>query len=479
MSVLNGLKPQKVFEYFEKISAVPRGSGKTEKITEFCVDFAEKRGFRYLSDKTGNVVIFKNGSAGRENEEPVILQGHTDMVWEKAENSTFDFENSPLELKTDGEWVWANGTTLGGDDGIAVAMCMALLESEDISHPPLEVVFTVDEETGMGGAKGLDCSALKGKRMINLDSEDERTLWAGCAGSARVDVLLDGKTIPASGKPFKLKVSGLHGGHSGAEIHKGYANASKVLGKVLGAIAENEELMIESVNGGTMDNAITRESKCDFYLLTDERDLNKTVDEWRKKLGIMLSLTDPGFTLTLEEREGGGRAFNASSTAKIIGLLCELPSGVVAMSEEMPELVETSLNLGITATAGNRVRFGFLVRSLKNKRRDELVKQLETIAGIYGAEFEIGSVSPAWEYNENSSLRETMKKIYPAVFGRECNVTVVHAGLECGIFCGAIDGLDCVSAGPDIVDIHTPGEKLSVDSVNRVWDYLLEVLKAL
>ena len=474
---LSGLKPEKVFQFFNEISMIPRGSGNMEKISDYCCDFASARGLGFVKDDYCNVIIYKSGSAGRENENPVILQGHLDMVCEKTADCAIDFEKDSLDLAVDGDFVFANGTTLGGDDGIAVAYCLALLDSNNISHPPLEVVFTVDEETGMYGAENIDVSHLKGKRMINIDSEDEGTLWVSCAGGGRVDVEASFEPVSAGGTVCEIVLCGLHGGHSGAEIHRGYANANKLMGRVLKEISGSVDFALVSVNGGTMDNAITRESRSKIVISSESEALFKVVNRLNSQLQKEYKSTDPNLTLKIRGCDDEKNCMTKADTSKVIDMLCEFPCGVIAMSKEIDGLVETSLNLGVLKTENNNVSFTFLVRSSNNSERKKLTEELLSVAEKYGARTNVHSEYPAWEYKKDSVLQNVFADTYRDVYGKAMNVTAIHAGLECGLFCGKIEGLDCVSFGPDIFDIHTPQEKLSISSCARTWEYLLEVLK--
>lgn len=475
MNVLRNIRPEKVFEFFEEISAIPRGSGHNDAIKEYCENFAKQRNLRYISDEAGNVIIFKDASADSKSDEPVIIQGHLDMVWEKDEKCNINFETDGLELCVDGDYVFAKGTTLGADDGIAVAMCLAVLDSDDICHPPLEIVFTADEEIGMLGAVALDFSPLKAKRMLNLDSEAEGTLWVSCAGGVRADIQLDVTAENNENATYKIAVSGLHGGHSGAEIHKGYANANKVMGRLLGMLKDKTDFNIVSIDGGTMDNAITRDSVC--VIKSDCDNIVEYVASAFEKIKSDYLSADPDIAVNVTAFEADSSAMNKESTEKAVALLNELPSGVIAMSKEIDGLVETSLNLGILKTENGKVRYSFAVRSGVDCEKDKLASRLVEIAEKYNCKIELYSSYPAWEYKKESELREKMADIYKEMFGTEMTVTAIHAGLECGLFCGNIKGLDCVSFGPDMLDIHTPMERLSISSTERVWNFLLRVLE--
>ncbi len=475
MKILKGLKPEKVFEYFESISAIPRGSGNTEKIRGYCADFAKQRNLKFICDDFGNIIIFKD-AVNSKSTEPVIIQGHLDMVWEKNDECGINFETDGLELCVDGDYVYAKGTTLGGDDGIAVAMGLALLDSDDISHPPLEIVFTSDEEVGMTGANGIDCSVLNAKRMINLDSEAEGTLWVSCAGGVRADIGLSVEYIENTKLVYEVVVSGLHGGHSGAEIHNGYRNANKIIGELLKKLSEKISFNIIDIGGGTADNAITRYSRCVIATNDNiETEFKDIADEITEKIKD----TDPDAEITIIKTEDCFKCMTDNSTKAVVSLLNDLPSGVIAMSKEIDGLVETSLNLGIMKHSDGMFNCSFSVRSGVDSEREKLTDKLKDIADNHSASINFYSAYPAWEYKKDSELRDLMADVYKDVYGKEMTVTAIHAGLECGLFCGKIKGLDCVSFGPDIFDIHTPCEKLSISSTERTWNYLLKVLEKL
>lgn len=475
MRVLNSINPEKVFGFFEEISAVPRGSGYNDKIKEYCENFARQRNLKYISDDAGNVVIFKDASTDCKSTEPVIIQGHLDMVWEKDDSCNINFKTDGLELCVDGDFIYAKGTTLGGDDGIAVAMCLAILDSDDICHPPLEIVFTADEEIGMLGAAALDFSPIKSKRMINLDSEAEGTLWVSCAGGVRADISMPVSYEENENQTYIISVGGLHGGHSGAEIHNGYANANKVMGRVLEMLSEKVDFNIVSINGGTMDNAITRDSVC--IVKSSNGMISEYVSEIYNIIKKDYVSADPEIFIRAEKTDGIKSAMSSDSSLSVVRILNELPSGVISMSKEIDGLVETSLNLGILKTENEYVSFGFAVRSSIDSERDALAEKLKNISAKYSCDIDLHSQYPAWEYKKESKLREIMSVIFKDMFDKEMTVTAIHAGLECGLFCGEINGLDCVSLGPDMFDIHTPKERLSISSVERTWNFLLRVLE--
>ena len=468
--MLEKLKPAKVFSIFEDLCRIPHGSGNMEKISRYCEQFAAERGLWCCRDALHNIIIKKPAFAGYESHPPVILQGHLDMVCEKEADCDIDFLHDPLRLNTDGEFIWAEGTTLGGDDGIAVAMILSVLDSDTLPHPPIEAVFTVDEETGMYGAKGLDCSLLSGRTLINIDSEDEGVLTAGCAGGARVEITLPLKRAPLEKDCVKISVGGLMGGHSGAEIDKGRLNADKILG---GLLSRLDGLRIVDLHGGLKDNAIPAAAECIAYCDSDAAAIAAAYQN------EAATATDPGLSITVTACGAFSHAYTAETSRTAAELLSALPNGIIAMSSDIPELVETSLNLGILYIKDDTLCASFAVRSSKNARKSALCDSLKSIAGRYGAGYSSHGHYPAWEFRQNSRLRGIMSDTFLSLYGRSPTVAIIHAGLECGLFSDKIPGLDAVSFGPDMRDIHTPRERLSVASAERTYRYLCEILKNL
>lgn len=478
--VLSGLQPERVFYWFEEICKIPHGSRNTKQISDFLVRFAEQRNLRCIQDDTNNVIIFKNGSADYEDHPAVILQGHIDMVAEKTPDSPIDFTKDGLDICTDRETIWANGTTLGGDDGIAVAYALALLEDADIPHPPLECVFTVDEEIGMEGAEALDTSVLKGKILINADSEDEGILTVSCAGGATSSLLLPVEIKPAEGKGLHIYVDGLLGGHSGQEINKGRANANIVMGNLLDKLLKQLPFRLVYVRGGQKDNAIPRYHMSKIIVAENRiDDAVKAVDDIAKELLAALPKTETQATITSEVCPCRGKAMDIASTRKVIGLLNAVPNGVQKMSADIEGLVQTSLNMGILKTEGELVTMTFSVRSSVNEEKQELIAKLRQAGEQFGAEYRQSGEYPAWEYRKESRLRDIMVDTFDELYGRKPVIEAIHAGLECGLFCDKIEGLDAVSFGPDMQDIHTTREHLNVASAARTWDYLLAILEKL
>lgn len=476
---LAGLEPASVFGYFEKICSIPHGSGNTKAISDYLVSFAKEHGLAYIQDELNNVLMFQDGTPGYEDHEPVILQGHMDMVCEKSPDCSIDFAVDGLDVTHDDTCVFANGTTLGGDDGIAVAYCLALLSDPTIPHPPLEIIITVDEETGMYGADGVDLSMFKGKRMINLDSEDEGIFTVSCAGGARAGIRLPLSRHAVYGPCIKLTVDGLVGGHSGMEIDKNRANANKVMGMFLDEIKKRMPLCLTAIGGGSKDNAITRSCTASLVAMGMELEqINDIAASLQEK--IRTEYAEPNAVISADNIDAlGGNALSTQDTDKIIGLLCAAPNGVQAMCADMPNLVQTSLNMGIVKMDADSFTMTFSVRSSVNQEKVDLLKKLEDLAGMYGAEFSSTGDYPAWEYRAESVLRDTMVAQYRQMYGQDPQVVSIHAGLECGLLGQKIDGLDAVSIGPQMHDIHTNRERLEIDSTRRVWEFLLAVLKAL
>ncbi len=476
--VLKELEPKEVFHYFEEICNIPHGSGNIEKISDYLVNFAKERNLFYIQDELKNVIIIKEASKGFEGAEPVIIQGHMDMVAVKTPESKLDMEKEPLQLAIDGDYVYARETSLGGDDGIAVAYALALLDSEKIEHPRLEIVLTVDEETGMEGARGIDLSMLKGHRLLNLDSEEEGIFLTSCAGGARVNCELPLKWEEAEGTLYEVSIRGLLGGHSGAEIHKERGNSNSLSGRLLTECADGTEYRIVGIEGGLADNAIPRETKAEVLVLKNEDVFEENIRIFEEKLKKELESKDPGVQIFTEKKEHAKRkGFSKECSHKAASLLFMLPNGVQAMSMDVAGLVETSLNMGIVETKKETFRIEFSVRSSIESAKEALIKKMEVITGLCGGSCKVSGSYPGWAYRKNSPLREMMIRVYREMYKKEPEIQAIHAGLECGLLAEKIPDLDCVSLGPDMKDIHTTEEKLSISSVKRVWEYCIEVLK--
>ena len=475
---LAGLEPASVFGYFEEICSMPHGSGNTKIISDYLVKFAQEQGLEYIQDQLNNVIIFVPGTCGMEDHAPVIIQGHMDMVCEKDADCPINMDTDGLDIAHDGQYIFAKGTTLGGDDGIAVAVSMALAADKSIPHPPLELVITVDEETGMFGAAGIDLSMLKGRMLLNIDSEEEGIFTVSCAGGARSTIHMPITRKAVYGPAVRLVVGGLQGGHSGVEIHKNRANANKVMGEFMGRVLEKMPLCLVSFVGGSKDNAIPRTCEVNAIALGMELEsINAIAAELQAE--IRANFAEPEATVEAFNADAlGGNAISAEDTAKLVSLLREVPNAIQAMSDKIPGLVQTSLNLGV-AKLGEEFSLTWSVRSSVNQEKQDLLAKLRSIAESYGGSYTQVGEYPAWEYKEDSVLRDTMVKVYTEMYNKTPEVVAIHAGLECGLLGEKLPGLDAVSIGPEMHDIHTSREKLGISSTRRTWEFVLEVLKAL
>lgn len=458
---------ERVLEFFAEISKIPRGSGNTDGISEYCVNFAKKRGFEALRDGFNNVIIKKPAAKGCEMAEPVMLQAHLDIVCEKEDGKIFDFASDPIELTEKDGWLTANGTTLGADDGIGVAMIMAVLDSKDLLHPEIEAVFTTDEEMGMDGAIGIDLSGVQSKRLINLDSETADTLTVSCAGGCIAKCFIPLSETAFEGKVYRIGVDGLLGGHSGVDIDKGRANANMLLGRILYSIGD---YALCSFSGGDKHNVIPTAAeaviKCGF-------DPREKVSDILKEIRCEYGSCDSGIAAECCEIAGDYAAFSSEAA----DFLTAVPNGVFSMSNDIPGLVRTSLSLAVVKTNGGFLECEFFIRSSSESEKEYLKNKISVISKHFEGKTVFDGEYPAWEYNKDSALLKTMTDTFVGMFGFEPKIEAIHAGLECGIFCGKIKGLECVSICPDILDIHTPNERMELKSLEKAWNYFTEVLK--
>lgn len=478
MERLSGSEAKEVFRFFTEICAIPHGSGNVERISNYLAAFAKSRHLEYVQDEMKNVIIIKEAAAGYEAEEPLILQGHMDMVAVKKPGCMKDMTREGLDLETDGDWLYARDTSLGGDDGIAVAIMLAILDSEEIAHPRIEAVFTVDEETGMDGARAIDLNICRGKRMLNLDSEEEGIFLTSCAGGARFHGCLPVEEEKMVGYQYRICVGGLLGGHSGGEIHKERGNSNCLAGRLIYECRKKADVRLISMEGGLADNAIPRQTQLVIAVKKDETAVfEEMLQALTAKVKKELEVKDPGFAVSIQDRtEGVFDVLTAESSRKAAFLLLVLPNGVQSMSADIPGLVQTSLNLGILKLADGRMQMDFSVRSSVGSQKELLLDKLKALLASQGGTWEVSGDYPAWEYKKDSVLRDKMVAVYQEMYQRMPQVEAIHAGLECGILSGKIENLDCVSIGPDMKDIHTTEEKLSISSVERVWKYVLAVL---
>lgn len=487
MGALESLQPSKVFNFFEEIAAIPHGSKNTKLISDYVVSVAKRHNLKYIQDDSNNVVVYMDACftgtdlSDTNDMDTVILQGHLDMVCEKTDDSDFDFSCEGLRLNVEDGFLKAEGTTLGGDDGIAVAYMLALMDSDDIPHPPLELVFTVDEEIGMLGAQAFDMSTLSGKKLLNIDSEDEGHLLVSCAGGATATLHFPILRRGAQGDKYRIVVSGLKGGHSGVEIDKGRANADIVLGKLLQSIFFVDDTMrVITVRGGLKDNAIPVKAEA-FIVSKNETEVKAEVSRFLEEYRESYKDADPDLSITIEKVNVNSDVYPLDEAANLSFVMAygSLPNGVIKMSEDIEGLVQTSLNLGIMDTFSEEITLSFSVRSSVNKEKEALIDELAAIVQSAGGTMTVEGEYPAWEYKEESKLRDVMTAKYEEMFQEKMVVEAIHAGVECGLFVDSIEGLDAVSFGPNIYDIHTPKERLDIASTERTWNFILAVLKDL
>ena len=481
MGILSNLEPKKVFQYFEEICAIPHGSGNVEQISDYLVAFAKDRNLFYIQDEAKNVIIVKEATAGYEQQPAIILQGHMDMVAVKKPEATIDMAKEGLKLQIEGDLISADGTSLGGDDGIAVAYALALLDSKELKHPKLEVVITVDEEVGMDGARAIDLSMLTGKQMLNLDSEEEGIFLTSCAGGARIYTYLPYATVQTTGIMYRISVEGLLGGHSGAEIHKERGNSNILMGRLLYELTSQMPVCLDDVKGGLADNAIPRQTVATVVVAQEEEEkFRDVILNFEKEVKAELSTKDPDFGMTVVcMGEEEGTYVDSESTAAIASYLMALPNGVQAMSADMPGLVETSLNLGIMEMnlSEQELVCEFSVRSCIESAKQALMHKVSAVTELAGGSYSISGDYPGWAFRVDSPLREKMIAVYEEMYKEKPEVMAIHAGLECGILASKIEDLDCISFGPNMKDIHTTEETLSISSTKRVWDFLVRFLE--
>ncbi len=478
MEVLSHLEPKRVFYYFEQICNIPHGSGNIEAISNYLVEFAKENHLEYMQDEWNNVIIIKEATPGFEHKTGIILQGHMDMVAVQTSSSTIDMGKEGLQLEVEGDFVYAKETSLGGDDGIAVAYALALLESNEYVHPRLECVFTIDEETGMDGARNIDLSMLQGRELINIDSEEEGFLLTSCAGGGRVKTGLSGTLESMTGSCYEVTLTGLKGGHSGVKIHKGRGNANYLLMRFLFELTDDFSIGLYEIEGGSKDNVISKECRAIICINDVEEDVfAKRCKAYEMDLCKEYAQIEDDIQVLCKKKDYGTyQVLVGSEYKKVCALILNQPNGVQSMSGTIEGLVETSLNLGVLHLNRGVLRAQYSVRSSVSSAKEYLMKQMSLLVEQLGGTVTVDGLYPAWEYKEVSPLREKMQKVYRELYGKEMVVQAIHAGLECGLLAEKIPDLDCVSIGPDMEDIHTTKEKLSISSVERVWEYLLRVL---
>lgn len=482
MKKIENVKFDRIFYHFEQISKIPRGSGNEKAISNYLLDFGKSLGLECIQDAALNIIIKKPASIGYENAPAVIIQGHMDMVCEKNSDKEHDFEKDPINLVVKGDYIYADRTTLGADDGIAVAYAMTLLEDNTIEHPAIEVLLTTDEEAGMSGAMALQPHYINGKIVLNLDSEEEGKLLVSCAGGIRTKSILPIEWIDKKNDTiaYNIVIRGLKGGHSGMEIHLGRGNSNKLMGRLLKNIDKELDFNLVSLNGGSKNNAIPRESSS--IITVSQKDERKLLDIKRRvceELKNEFSKKDPNLRVhLLEVEESVDKVFSDDSTKKAVDLLYMYPNGVNTVSSDIQGLTESSTNLGVVTTLENSIEYDSTARSSVSSLKDEIVTRSKCITEILGGKLVTESSYPEWPYKTDSKIREVCKDVYERMYEKTPEIVAIHAGVECGLFKEKLgNDVDMISFGPDIIDIHTPNEHISISSVERCYEYLLEVLK--
>lgn len=478
-SAIEGLKPELVWKYFAEISKIPRGSKNETAIINYVMNVAKNLGLEAKKDKIGNIAVSKPASPGKENIPVVVLQGHLDMVCEKNKDKVHDFTKDPIELVREGNIIKANGTTLGADNGIGVAISLAIMEDKSLQHGPLEFLFTVDEETGLTGAQNLEPGFLKGKILINLDSEEEGALYVGCSGGQDTigTLPVQFEEPPSNYANLVISVSGLRGGHSGLDINAGRANALKLLNRFLWNLNNTMDLRISKFEGGNKRNAIPREAEATVCVPKDKVDYLKS--EAKNYESIFRSeyiKSDEGVKFSISETSIS-RVLKKQDSDKLLNLVYSLPHGVIAMSSDIPNLVETSTNLAIINFTENNIVISTSQRSSVASSKKDIVSQVSSVFRLSGAKVENTDGYPGWKPNLNSKILSVSILVYKNLFGREPEVKAIHAGLECGIIGERFPGMDMISMGPTLEAVHSPDEKIYIDSVEKFWKYLIEILK--
>ena len=474
------LEPSKVWYYFKEVLNIPRPSKKEGKIIDYLLKFGKDHGFETLNDEVGNVLIRKSATTGMENRKTVILQSHVDMVCEKNSDIVHDFENDPIEAYIDGEWVTANGTTLGGDDGIGVAAELAILDSDDIAHGPIECLFTIDEETGLTGAFGLQPGFLKGEILLNLDSEDEGQLYIGCAGGQDTLAWLpyEKEAIPTDYQAVKVSVSGLKGGHSGDDIEKGRANANKLLNRFLWTYKEQFQMKLSTFDGGNLRNAIAREAYA--VVMVPKGKTAQLIAEakgFEEMFQDEYHATEPGLKFMAVETDVPGSVIADEDFSKLVNALYACPHGVIAMSQDIPDFVETSTNLASVKFQEKEILITTSQRSSVESEKEDVTNMVVSVFNLAGARTKTSDGYPGWTPNPDSEIVDLTGKLYQKLFDQKPEVLAIHAGLECGLIGAKYPGMDMISFGPTIKGAHSPDERLEIASVKKFWDLTLEVLK--
>jgi dipeptidase D len=481
MSILAQLEPSEVWMWFDEICKIPRPSKHEGKMIEFLVNFGKSHNLETATDEAGNVVIRKAATTRFAGKPAIILQSHIDMVCEKTADSTHNFECDPIEPRIDGDWVCANNTTLGADDGIGVATQLAILASDSVEHPPLECLFTVDEETGLTGAFHLNHKMLSGRTLINLDSEDEGQIFIGCAGGVNTTAVFDYSTeaIAESATAYTIEVTGLHGGHSGDDIHKGFGNANKILNRILWQALKQFGLQLCAIDGGNLHNAIPRHAQATIAVERKNSDaLKQLVTTMSADIAQELKYTEPDLKINLTTAALPASAIAASNLKRLLNGIYGCPNGPIAMSRALPGLVETSTNLASVKMKGdNQIEIVTSQRSSVLSARTDIANMVESVFAQAGATVEHSDGYPGWEPNPDSQILKTAVESYKRLFGKEPEVKAIHAGLECGLFLEKMPGMDMISIGPTLRGVHSPSERIEIKTVKMFYDFLIDILK--
>jgi len=479
-NVLKGLEPARVYHYFEEICQIPRPSKKEEKIAAYLMDFGKQHKLETIMDKTGNVIIRKPATKGMENRKSVVLQSHIDMVCEKNSDISHDFDTDPIIPYIDGDWIKAKGTTLGADDGIGVAAQLAILEATDIAHGPIECLFTVDEETGLTGAFGLDSKTLKSTILLNLDSEDEGEIFIGCAGGKDTVItlpcIMEKNTAHTDG--FLVRVSGLKGGHSGDDINKGLGNANKILNRLLWLATKEFGLKLASFNAGNLRNAIAREGNA-VVAVPDgkKKEFISFVKEYNQTIRAEYKITEPGLQVETIETENPSMVMNDHTHQTLLNSLYACPHGVIAMSASIPNFVETSTNLASVRTKENTIEITTSQRSSVESAKHDVANMVVSVFNLAGGKSVHSDGYPGWTPNPDSEILEISKVAYERLFGKSPKVLAIHAGLECGLIGEKYPKMDMISYGPTLRGVHSPDERLDIATTKKFWDFTIEILK--
>jgi dipeptidase D len=477
---LETLAPSGIWKNFKNLTQIPRPSKKETRIINYVKEFGERLGLETIVDATGNIVIRKPATPGMENRKGIIFQAHLDMVPQKNNDKKHDFENDPIEAYIDEDWVKANGTTLGADNGIGVAAMLSLLESKDLQHGPVECLFTIDEETGMTGAFALVPGMLKGDILLNLDSEDEGELYIGCAGGMDGNIEFEyiQQPVPVGYQPYTIRVSGLKGGHSGLDIILGRGNSNLVLFRLLRKAEKLTGLRLCEVEGGNMRNAIPREAHASVLIPDAKKnEFIELIKNYQKTVTRELSSTEPDLKIELEEAEKPSRVMEPGLQKRLIASVYSCPNGVIRMVDGIPGLVETSTNLSIVKSSGSSINVSCLLRSSVDTAKENLADKMQALFELAGASISFTGSYPGWKPNMDSAIMKTMDAVYHKKYGKKMEIKAVHAGLECGIIGGVYPNLDMVSFGPTIRHPHSPDEKVNIPSVEKFWDFLVETMK--